>query len=704
MSSLAIANPDGTMTAGEQLARPIRKQIREARNHRRQFEPIWQSNMAFAAGQHWLVTTGRFARVLQHVRDVDPAYEGRELYSSDRITEFRMTALGELGGEDDRPELLLQRDDVASEDYQAEVNRAVGFGWDQEWEGDEALAMVDQLCVDLGTAAVRCRFDSSAGAPKEDAWPHVNGKPVFGEDAHDKVAQAVQSGQQVAMLPISEGRIRWEPLSAFNILVPPGVVHERYFPWEAVVRPMPLQAVKDEYGDVAADLEEDGDIASTLGVASTGNAGSEFAAIAQGRQTRLRGHVWLITFYERPTKKRPKGRVFHFAGSELKLLRVEQELPYVAPDGVTYRSGISYFHWWRVTGRFWSRALVEALKEGQRGLNRLGSYADEIIKKGLPYVLVPDGPQTQELKRSAIPFEIVPFTPGQGAPQPVQGMGPGPWIQQRAEEIANDLERAAGIRAASLGENPANVDTYAALAKLSEADQVKRNRIRTERKAAICQLVEDSVYDIKTYWGTDKHMMLAGDEGKIEAKTFDATKIPTGYIVQPAKGTVKPRSQAAELQKVEDLWHAALNAGAVAMRPDVWLKWYADSLDAGEALDLPDSPGDVHAEKAERENHQLLSGEGPMPEVSEYDPIAVHVPIHRKAQIEAEQALDAGAWDRAAQHIQAHEDAEAEKIRAQAAMQAGTVAAQTVIGGEQAAPPMQAEPPQPQGQGGSTSG
>lgn len=708
MSSLAIASPDGTMTAGEELARPIRKQIREAREHRKQFEPIWQSNMAFAAGQHWLVTTGRFARVLQHVRDVDPAYKGRELYSSDRITEFRMLALGEMGGEDDRPELLLQRDDVASEDYQAEANRAVGFGWDQEWEGDEAIAMSDQLCVDLGTSAIRCRFDSAAGKPKEESYPHLNGKPILlKENAYEETAAAVQAGAQVEMKPLNEGRIRWEPLSAFNILVPPGVVHERYFPWEAVIRPMPLQAVKDEFGDVAADLEEDGDIASTLGVASTGNAGSEFAAVAQGRQTRLRGHVWLITYYERPTKKQPQGRVFHFAGSDLKLLRVEQELPYVSPDGTTYRSGISYFHWWRVTGRFWSRALVEALKEGQRGLNRLGSYSDEIIKKGLPYVLVPDGtPQQSELKRSAIPFEVVPYTPGQGAPQPVQGIGPGAWIQQRAEEITNDLERAAGIRAASLGENPANVDTYAALAKLSEADQVKRNRIRTERKAAICQLVEDSVYDIKTYWGPDKHLMLAGDEGKIEAHTFDATKIPTGYIVQPAKGTVKPRSQAAELQKVEDLWHAALNAGAVPLRPDVWLKWYADSLDAGEALDLPDSPGDVHAEKAERENHQLLSGDGPMPEVSEYDPIAVHLPIHRKAQIEAEQSLDAGAWDRAAEHIQAHEMAEEEKIRAQAQAQAGLVAAQTVIGGENAAPPMQAEAPMAptEPQGGKSSG
>ncbi len=649
--ALTITNPDGSMTDGEKLAAPVRKKIREAREHRKQFEPIWQQNMAFAAGQHWLVTTGRQQRFLQHVKDVDPRYKGRELYSSDRVTEFRMLALGELGGEDDRPELLLERDDIASEDFQAQANRAVAFGWDMEWDGDEALAMVDQWVVDLGTSAMRCRWDGTHGKLKEEAYPHLNGKPLLAkEGAYEEAAAAVQSGQQLEMKPIHEGRIVWEPLSAFNLLVPPGVVHERYFPWEAVIRPVPLQEVKDEYGEEAADLEEDNDIASSLGMVSTGNVSSEFAALAQGRQTRLRGHVWLITYYERPSGKNPKGRVFHLAGPNLKLLRVEEELPYLAPDGVTYKAGLVYFHWWRVTGRFWSRGLVESLKEGQRGLNRLGSYADEIIKKGLPYVLVPEGATTK--KRTDIPFEMVEYSPTQGQATPVQGIGPGPWMDARMERIGEDMERAAGIRAPSLGENPANVDTYAALAKLSESDQVKRNRLRTDRKSAICKLVELSVHDIRTYWGEDKQLMLSGDEGQVEAHEFNATKIPPFYIVKPAKGTVKPRSQAAELQKVEDIWRAALEAGAVPMRPEIWIKWKKDSLDAGEALDLPESPSDIHADKAEHENHRLLAGEQCEP--AEYDPPDVHVPIHREAQVQADLTGEVDTWQMIEEHIQLH--------------------------------------------------
>src|SRR5205814_1615871 len=82
-----------------------------------------------------------------------PEPYNREYYPEDRITEYRTTALGELGSDDDRPQLLLRQDDQADEQIQAQLNRAIGFGWDQEWDGDEALEQVRRMAVDMGTAA-----------------------------------------------------------------------------------------------------------------------------------------------------------------------------------------------------------------------------------------------------------------------------------------------------------------------------------------------------------------------------------------------------------------------------------------------------------------------------------------------------------------------------------------------------------------------
>lgn len=639
-SVIGIAGPDGQIEDVRKTAEQVKTNIRQAREHKKQYEVGWQSNLAFAAGQHWLVESPRGSRTLRHIGDVDPRYRKREIYQGDQITEIRTHVLGELGSDDDRPELLLQRDDRASEDFQDQLNRAVGYGWDYEWDGDAALSETDRYTVDLGTSAIQCYFDNTQGGVLQKDVPHLNGQPLFdAQQAHEAVsASMLGMGPQVTHKDIPAGKICWRPLSAFNLLPPPGVTHERYFPWEATVRPVPLATIKATYGETAADLREDGDISSTLGTATVGSTS------ADRRKGTLKGHVWLFIYYERPTPQRPQGRVYHFAGNNLRLLRVDDALPYQAPDG-SYRSGISYFHWWRVTGRFWSRSLIEALKDGQRAYDKRRTQINEMIDRGLPYTLVQTGSQAR--KRTDLPFELVEIDRAEQAPVHVAGFSGGQWMYDELKQIQDDLERASGVRVASLGENPSNVQNYSQLALLREADQVKRSIIYRDRKLAIAHLVEDSIYDMRTYWGPEKQVALAGDDDAIEAFSFNASKIPTFFVVKVAKGAAKPRSQAAELQKVKDL----LDYSAATGQP-LPIEWAAESYERGQVADLPKSPANAQEEKAQRENHRLLLGEE-VP-VAYYDDPTVHIPSHREAQMDAEQTNDLQAWTRIEQHIQEH--------------------------------------------------
>lgn len=672
------------------ILRPIRDRIRQAREHRKQFEPTWQVNLAFASGKHWLAWDREW-RTLRRIQDIDPAYKGRELYTADLITEYRTTVLGELGSDDDRPELLLQRDDTASEDFQQQVNRALGYGWDFEFDADEALAEVDRMMLDLGTAGMRCRFDPGFGDVLAENIPTQNGRPVFDME---QATELMGGGPRpdVAMQDIRQGRIVWEPLSSFNLLPPPGVTHERYFPWECVVRPTPLSQVQEQFGEAAADLEEDGDIASTLGQeANTSTASPDGYARGESRETRLRDHVWVFTYYERPTERQPEGRVYHFASNDLKLLRVDERLPYKCPDG-TYGSGISYFHWWRVTGRFWSRALVENLKDGQRTFDKRRTQMGEIIDRGLPYVLAAEGTNVERQGRA---MDIVRYPRDGQVPTPVQGLGPGQWFNEEVQQIQQDMERSSGVRGPTLGENPSNVGTYSQLALLREADVVKREVMLRDRKMAIAKLVEFSVYDMRQYWGPEKQVTLAGDEDKVEAMIFNATKIPDFFIVKIAKGSAKPRTQAAEIAKIDQIWMAALNSGVVPLQPQAWIDWYTNSLEAGQVLEIPMADADDQHEKAELENHLLMQGENV--QVAYYDPLEVHVPVHRSAQIECELSGDMAGVLRIEMHIQQHLGIARENI---AAMQAETAAQMPppMPGAPEAGPPSDQPPgaPEPQ--------
>ena len=653
MSSLHYEDETGPLGPADELARDVKDLIRTAREARKQWEPTWHSNLAYAAGKFNLKWDRTQRRLVE-----DPSSYGKELYTTDVITEYRTTALGELGTDDDRPALLLRHDDLPSEDFQEQLNKAVSWGWDYEWEGDEALEEMRRLVLDFGTAAIRCRFDPTVGPVIGDV-PHVNGLPVH--DPQQQTALADQFSQGVIpgvkMKSVQQGRITWEPLTPFNLLVPPGIPHERHFPWECVIRPALLSSVKAEYGDTAAALREDKDIGSLYGFDTT-EANAQSQNTYEGKRSRVEGHVWLFTFYEKPCPKYPNGRTVTLATNDLKVLEIEDKLPYEKPDG-SYASGLAYFHWWRVTGRFWSRALVESMKDPQRSINKRRSQINEIIDRGLPAIFVQKDSKAKN--RRGLANELIEIGQEERQPTVFAGISPGEWMYHDIQEMREDLEHATGIRGPRLGENPQNVTTYAQPALLNENDQVKRSNILREQKQGIARLVELAVHDIRTYWGSSRQLMIASEDDKLEAMSFDASQTPTFVMVKVAKGAALPRSQAAELKKIEELWNASLGVGATVMNPIAWLEWLKDSLEAGQALDFPQDGSDEHADKAELENYAIEAGE--LPPVQYYDPSTVHIPIHREAQIEAEQGGDLELWMLFEQHIQAHVLQDAETAR-----------------------------------------
>lgn len=659
----ATINEPATGAAGtpSDLEKEWQERIADAEKYRKKFEPIWLSNLAFVAGQHWLVMdTQDPSRTLRHISEVDPRYEDVELYTADVVTEQRAVALGELQSNDDRPELLLPGNGEADEDeeeIQEQANRAVGHGWQFEWDGDEALLDMRRKVVDMGVAAIRCRFNPAAGEPKTDDHGQPIEAPV-GPDGHAitdatqaraYVAQAQQAGQTVQFKPLHDGRICWEVGSAFNILVPPGIPHEKDFPWEIWVRPALLEDVKAEYGQAARDLVEDADITSVLGT-GVKQALQADSSGTQGQQSKLKGHVWLYTGYQRPSAKYPQGMMVVLAGASKKLLKQTNTLEYKSPDG-TWHSGVTYFHWWRLNDRFYSKSLIEGLKDPQRFINRRKTQGSEIIDRGMPFILVEEDSIPQ--KRQGSPLEFVELKKTtQVQPQVQGGVGPGEWMYRDVQEMREDLAHASTFSALKLGENPANVQTYSQLALLNEQENIKRQHVHQEHALGVATLVEDSVYDIVRYWPAEKQILVAGEDNRLQADLFQKNTIPTFYVVRPAKGSGKPRSQAAQLKMIEDIWNAALQAGAIVANPDRWVEWRKESMEAGQPRDLPEVPAEEQTQKAELENHAMMNGADPP--VAYYDRPDLHIPVHRSAQDHALLAGDIQTWQSVENHVQQH--------------------------------------------------
>lgn len=668
---------DGTAQDANDVAGPWRERLKQAIDDRRRYEPTWLSNLAFAAGKHWLQWNPA-SRQLQMPTDMP----WREVYTADIITEYRSTVLGEMTG-DDRPELLLVQSEEWTRDYQAQANRAIRFAWENEWQADHALAQAKQWCLDLGTSAVRCKFDPNQGPVRQGNVPFQNGRPVLDpEKARGYVADTAASGGIADLRQVREGRTTFEPLSAFNLLVPSGIPHENDLPWEAVVRPVSIDNLMAEYGDVAAGMAEDGDIGSLFGTDSLHAGGETWGSTEpEGGQSKLREHAWLYLIFERPCPKYPDGRVLHLGGKDMRLLRVTPELPYVGADG-TRRSGIAYYHWWRVSGRFWSRSMVEALKDPQRMINRRKTQNTEIIDRGMPHLIVEEG----ALKQTPRGLVMEKIEVKKGSPQPKidGGTGPGQWMYMDIDELRRDVEHGSGVKSVTLGDNPANVTTYSQLALLNENDQGKRESIYHGHKLATKYLVECGLHAIRQYWPPEKQIMLAvDDDERIQAETFNASRLPDFYVLRVPTGATKPRSQAAELKKIDDIFQRSIDAAQ-----PLPITWYAASIEAGEPLELPQEDGNSQHDKAQLENHVLSAGMELG--VQYYDNPEIHIPVHRSSQIAAEISGDEAAWQAHEQHIQQHIVQAAENA-AQTAQVEGEQAAHDVKAEEMAAPPEPAD-------------
>lgn len=671
MSALSPATSpidNGTMTvesaatSDEKTRLLWQQRIADAKAARYPFERTMLSDLAFAAGQHWLVYDQQHRR-MRHISDVDNRYADRELYTADRITEYREAQLGELEADDDRPELSVVQEGETAEESGEQLNNAVAHAWSQEWEADEVLAIARPWVVDMGVAAIRCRWDPDCGELEGHAPVDQYGKPL----PDDQAAQLLEDGMLPdgslpKFKPVYKGKTCWEAYSALHILPPPGITHERYFPWEILARPVPITEVEATYPQLKGKLTEDTDIANLAGV-TTNNV----TVAGQPSTQRLRGHVWVYTCFEKPTTVHPNGYEVVLVSNRFLLADDIEGFQYQLPDG-TPHSGIVYLHWWRRSDRFWSGSFITPLKDPQRIINRLETQQIEITDRGMPKTFVEKGSLEEDPKGT--PHEIIELAKNAAPPVIGQGVGPGPWMEQLLAHQADNLGHASTLAAIRLGENPEGVDTYSQLALLNDNETSKRARILRDHRRQIARLVELGVYDIRKYWPSEKHILVAGKEDQIARVLFEKAGIPDFYMAKVAAGAPAPKSQGALLKMVDAIWAAAVQAWVAVNDGNEWVQWYFDSIKAGKPLDLPSAKSNTQKELAYLENDQMFDGQ--LPQVMDYDVLPVHLVVHREAEDQARAAGDMQTVQLITLHIEQH----IQQAQANAAQQAAVAAGQ----------------------------
>lgn len=602
-----------------------------ARNHRRRFEKPWMEGQLFAAGKQWAEYNTRTHRVLVPDEKLE-----RKQRTHDVLMQYVWTVVGALATDDFRPQFLTTRKGVEADDRADYVNKALAYGWEEEWDGDETARSILLYIVTYGTGAIRCRYDRSRGELLSSQMPYRNGEPILDSDERAKyMDSSFSNGAPVQMGQLREGQVTWEALTPWNLLPQPGIEHPRDFSWEIVVRPVPVEELRAQYPSATIRPEA---------IESMDVLGSQKQSDSGGGTGTLEDHALVYTGYEHPGPRNPEGQTVRFTSASL-LGEPVPSLPYPAKGGRPASTGVTYFFYWPVPTRFWGRGFMEPGMGPQRSLNKRETQIDKIIDRGLPYVIVTESTHRKMKIPDGLPLEVVIVPDGTPVPQPEQGIGPGQWMGDDLERLKEAVSDSTGVKQVALGENPPNVGNYSQLALLKDSEATKLGIISQRFNNGMARVSNDSLAAMRN-WPSDKKLLIVGPEDELEAMEWDKEKIPDEFLIRPAQKGAQPRGIGAELAKVTDLWNAAVTSGAILRNPVAWLDWYARSIEAGKAQPLPDEGEDVQRHKAALEN-LVMEQTGQVVPVAPYDNDELHVQEHDAKEEELSQSMLAG--DQAAQ-------------------------------------------------------
>lgn len=589
------------------ILEPWQNRKEAAEKKREEFLPQIRINRKFAAGKQHLDVNPRDGRVVD-VRYRNIGGVNVKMLTSNVLDQFLLTVQGRMASTDYLPNFLSAQGDENADLITEQLNDAFRWGWENEWNGDrKVMALMRLLTVD-GTAAVRVRYDRKYGDKVGD-FPLKDGRPIKDpKEARAYVAGLSDKGELASFVSIHEGKVCWEVLSFDQFLTPPGYEYPEDFPWVIINRPVNVAEIKARYGKMADGVEEeDLEPAESL----TGGLG-----FPDEKKHRLTGKAMVYTGYEMPTGDSPTGRTIVFTKDNL--LDFTPSLPIDEhPQGP--HCGVHFFRWTVVPGRFAGKAFVENGIGAQTILNKRITQIDTIIDRNMPKVFVEE--QSLARPRTGEPMEVIEVHPGAPLPQVSQGVPPGKWMLDDIAMQNTNLEKNMGMRSISLGQPPQGVSAYSAMALLSENDSLKLDPIAHELRIAMVDLCWDTM-ELMRFWPREKQMDIAGPDNQLRSFVFSSNQIPKRYLVNIARQGSLPRSQAAELQKINDIWNAAASIGQ-----PLTLDWYVQSLNAGKAQKLPASLTNVSKHKAELENIVMLHTKEVVPVSPEDDDMA-HAQIH----------------------------------------------------------------------------
>jgi hypothetical protein len=624
---------------------------RQARTARSSLEPVWYMNLAYFEGRQWLAYGGGRLYMPQMPRS-------RILYVDNRIQPIVRKELARLTK--NRPVFNVIPNSADEEDQNAAQlgNDIMTYLW-QHLKLDKIRMRALRWSRICCAGFIKVFWDPTIGSAIEvlagqdgSILEGVQGGPVRARTPEAQMAQqmAQSSGQELVVRRISQGDIRCEVRSPFQIFPDPLADSFEEVEWLIEESIKSKEYVRRRYGIT---VEADTPANPGLVQARMGGWPAHFSGGYKG--------VRIREYWCKPNSEHPNGyRVTWVAKGEKgqngqQLTADEQPfdpMPYVM------------FNCIPVPGRLFGTSVTEQARGPQTELNKVRSQmAENRNRVGNPTVLASkQAVQDAEKFTQAmtLPGGVAFFDDG-GSPNAIPSFLQAPdlpaYVVQEPAMIEASLQEISGQHEVTNAQVPPGVTAAAAIELLQEADETMIAPDVAEHEEELEQLGEKLLALVGRYYTDARTIEIGGDNAAWEIFDFRGSMLRGNTRLRVQAGSAFPRSKAARQAQMETiLTYLAQSGQPLQGRP---LAQFFEDYGLGNLSRFLQQFTDTETQ-CNREN--ALMAQGMILSTNDYDDDQGHIENHESFQRQPRYAVLTQRDPRLGQIFEMHVDSHRHKL------------------------------------------
>lgn len=355
-------------------------------------------------------------------------------------------------------------------------------------------------------------------------------------------------------------------------------------------------------------------------LASGGGYGYESTVMTIGHRS-VDDAAKVITYFERPNKKRPNGRMIIIVGEEH--LVYYGEMPYS-------RIPIEQVICKEVPGQFFGKAVIEELIPYQRAYNGCINRIHEYIKRiAIGSYIVEEGSVDVDdyEENGCAPGSLLTYRPGATPPTPQPNGSLPPEIMTERYNIANDMEYIAGVSQLMVtGKAPSGITSGTALESLKDIDNTRLSLTGDYIRNSIKGLAQLWLEVYKEHATTKRVMNYVGSNNISNALVWSSDDI-NSYDIEFTTENELLTNEEVQRERFLEAFNMGLFTDAQGRISERVKKRALECMKIGNYSEIM-SINSLQVQAAQRENE--FFERGVIPKVSEFDEHVVHIEEHMR--------------------------------------------------------------------------